>query len=89
MPFSMRNTARRAGLGALVLLAAGLVAACGGDDDQSAPTATSAATSTTTASADGPRSEHGQLIARATIPLDLADGTAIGRADGPRCGRSL
>ena len=83
MPFSMRNTARRAGLGALVLLAAGFLAACGGDDDQSAPTATSAATSTTTASADGPRSEHGQLIARATIPLDLADGTAIGRADAP------
>jgi protein-disulfide isomerase len=78
----MRNTARRAGLTALALAAFALVA-CGGDDDSSEPTPTAAATSPTAPSGEGPRSEHGQLIARATIPLELADGAAIGRADAP------
>ena len=87
MRFLMRDSARRATLALLALAAIGLAAACGGDDDDAPPaTSTSpadAATNTPQASAGGPQSEHGQLIARASVPLELADGTSIGRADAP------
>lgn len=69
-------------LGSLAL--AGLASACGSDDDDDAtqtPTATPSSTAGTTAG--GPQSEHGQLIARADIPVELADGTSIGQADAP------
>lgn len=87
MRFLIRDAARRATLAIFAVAALGLAAACGGDDDDSPnPTATGpadAATNTPQASAGGPQSEHGQLIARASIPLELADGTSIGRADAP------
>jgi protein-disulfide isomerase len=83
MPFSMRRPGGSAVLAALALLAVSLAAACGGDDGPAGSAATVAATSTGAASTDGPRSEHGQLIARAAIPIELAEGTAIGRADAP------
>lgn len=82
MLFSKRRPVRRAGLTALALVAVALMA-CGGDDDAADPTSTAGATTTADAATGGPRSEHGQLIARASIPLELADGTAIGRADAP------
>lgn len=84
MPFSMRRPARWASLALLGFLAAGFAAACGDDDDDAPdPTATAGVTTTPGTTTGGPQSEHGQLIARATIPLELADGTAIGRADAP------
>ncbi len=83
MPFSMHRPARWASLALLGFLAAAFAAACGGGDDVPDPTATDRATSTPGAETGQPRSEHGQLIARASVPLELADGTAIGRADAP------
>lgn len=84
MPSSMLRPARWAAL-TLVGLAATGFAACGGDDDDPTPTPPGGNSTATAAPepGEGPRSEHGQLIARATIPLDLADGTSIGRADAP------
>lgn len=84
MPSSMPWPARWAALALVGLIAAGL-AACGGDDDDPTPTPAGSGSTATTAAGpgEGPRSEHGQLIARASIPLDLADGTSIGRADAP------
>ena len=59
-----------------------LAAACGGDDDDSGgePSPT---TTLDGATPTGPQSEHGQLIARARVPLELAEGTSIGKADAP------
>jgi protein-disulfide isomerase len=78
----MRRPARWASLALLGFLAAGFATACGGDDAPD-PTAPASATDTPGVATGGPRSEHGQLIARATIPIELADGTSIGRADAP------
>lgn len=81
MPSSMRN--RRPALILAAILAASfmtLAAACSGDDDDDD---TTPGTTPEETSAAGPQSEHGQLIARAELPLGLADGTSIGNADAP------
>ncbi len=82
MPSSMPRPARWATLALAGLIGAGF-AACGGSDDDATTPATTSPTASATSPAGGPSSEHGQLIARASVPLDLADGTAIGRADAP------
>lgn len=83
MPSSMRN--RWPALILALILAAtftALAAACSGDDDDDDDGPTPSTTAEDGAG-DGPRSEHGQLIARAELPLGLSDGTSIGRADAP------